>query len=292
MAPANADILENKALTLRRLGQWEESIRTLEDVMQLDPANAFAATQLVDTLTLMNEWERAENLLNNWVLKDPDSRDLKGQQVLATIYALGNLPVARQRFDLLQAWDGYVYISAATILLSYERSFEELLALLETPAFRRRNQFGDETVLKKGIIFSLMGDEKRASQYLQQQVDFSLARTPDGTLLDAFHQKNLAIGWSYLDEHEKALVASHKAMELMPMEEDSLYGAMMTRNHTFVLARAGRRDEALDRLSGTIDKIGGENRWELYLDPQWDFFRDNERFNELVRPLNFEEASQ
>ena len=76
----------------------------------------------------------------------------------------------------------------------------------------------------------------------------------------------------------------------MPMEHDSLYGAMMNRNHTFVLARAGEREEALERLNSSLDKTGGESRWELYLDPQWNFFRDNERFNELVRPLNLKEA--
>jgi len=292
MAPADATILEKKAMTQRRLNLWDESVRTIEDAMQLDPASAYVATVLIDTLTLMNEWDRVESLLGELVLKFPNSRDLQGQQVLARISGQGDLPGARVLFDLLRPWEGYVYINAATELLSYEGNFEELLALLDTPAFRRRNQFGDETVLKKGTIFHLMGDKERARQYLQQQVDFSLARTPDGTLLDAFNQKYLAASWSYLGEHEKALESSRKAMELMPMEHDSLYGAMMTRNHTFVLARAGKRDEALERLTKTLDKIGGYTRWELNLDPQWDFFRDDERFNELVRPLNFKEDSQ
>jgi len=292
MAPANTNILENKAVTQRRLGLWEESIRTLENAMQLDPASAFTATQFIDTLTVMNEWERVENLLEHLVTRHPDSRDLKAQQVLASINAHGNLPVAREQFDLLQPWEGYVYINAATQLLSFEGDFESLLALLDSPAFRRRNQFGDETVLRKGITFHLLGDEKRAVHYLQQQIDFSLARTPDGSLLDAFNQRNLSICWSYLGEYVRALEASRKAMDLMPMEHDSLYGAIMNRNHTFVLARAGKRDEALDRLAKTINTIGGESRWELYLNPQWDFFRDDEHFNELVRPLNLKEVSQ
>ncbi len=61
-------------------------------------------------------------------------------------------------------------------------------------------------------------------------------------------------------------------------------------NLCFVLARAGKRDEALACLPKVIDQPGGFFRWELYLDPTWDFMRDDERFNELVRPPNLEQS--
>ena len=68
------------------------------------------------------------------------------------------------------------------------------------------------------------------------------------------------------------------------LERDHVSGASFQRAHTFVLALTGQRDEALERIAANIDAPEGFSRWELYLEPEWDFFRNDERFNELVRP--------
>ena len=51
---------------------------------------------------------------------------------------------------------------------------------------------------------------------------------------------------------------------------------------------AGLRDEALDRITGLLEQPSHLSRWQLYLSPEWDFFRDDPRFNELVRPEGVE----
>ena len=56
-----------------------------------------------------------------------------------------------------------------------------------------------------------------------------------------------------------------------------------------VLALSGERDRALGLLAEIIGRPGVPTRWEMYLDPRWDFFRDDERFNELIRPQNPED---
>jgi len=109
LAPGDARILLYTAITLRRLGRWEEAIETFETSMDLDPANVFIATQLISTLSLMNQHERVDKLVNKWIIKYPDSRDLKGEQILAKIYSRGDLASARELFDLLQPWPGGVY---------------------------------------------------------------------------------------------------------------------------------------------------------------------------------------
>ena len=95
-----------------------------------------------------------------------------------------------------------------------------------------------------------------------------------------------------MGEHEKALEFSQKAMQMIPLENDHIFGSNIARTNTLLLARAGQRDEALEILAATVDRKEGPTRWELYLDPRWDFFRDDERFNELVKPLNLDEAKR
>jgi TolB-like protein/tetratricopeptide (TPR) repeat protein len=289
IAPGDARVLLYKAITQRRLGLWYESITTFEESMRLDPANVFTATQMVDTLTFMNEWDRVESLLNEWITKYPDSRDLKGQQVRAKLSHHGDLVSARALFDLLPPWEGYVYVSAARELLNAERNFDALIAIQDSPEFIQEVQFGNRTDLTKGIAYYLMGNEDRSRQHLQQYLDFSLARTPTGNSVDAFQLTYLSTCWSYLGEHDKALASSREAMEMIALQKDHIFGTMIGQNHTLVLARAGKRDEALERLADSTDGIQGFTRWELYLDPAWDFFRDDERFNELIRPPNLKE---
>jgi hypothetical protein len=55
---------------------------------------------------------------------------------------------------------------------------------------------------------------------------------------------------------------------------------------------SGNRDEALLEIERLLSIPSPMDRWTLYLDPMWDFFRDDERFNQLVRPLNLKALAQ
>jgi len=154
------------------------------------------------------------------------------------------------------------------------------------------NQFGRDVGLTKGIIYHLMGNDELSRQSLLQQVAYEQANEPTGTYVDAFSLGQLATSWSYLGEHEKALETVQKAELLLPRDKDHIFGSFIFQAHTLVLARAGKRDEALERLAARLGKPEGYSRWALYLDPNWDFFRDDERFNELVQPLNLQEVEK
>ena len=65
LVPGDARILLYTAITLRRLGRWDDSISAFEASLKLDPINVFTATQMIDTLTWMQEWDRAESLINS-----------------------------------------------------------------------------------------------------------------------------------------------------------------------------------------------------------------------------------
>ena len=292
LAPGDARILLYTAITLRRLGHWDDSISAFEASLKLDPVNVFTATQMIDTLTWMQKWDRVESLINLWIIKYPDSKDLKGTQVVAKLHHHGDLISARELFDLLPPWQGVVYTNAANRLVSYERDFEAWLELQNEPVIVENNRFGGDVGMTKGIIYHLMGNETLSREFLQKQIAHSSAVTPAGSYVDAFVVMNLATSWSYLGNHEKALKTSQKAMGMLTQEKDHLFGTIVAQNHTLLLARAGKREEALARLKATLGQYEGRTRWALYLDPQWDFFRDDERFNELVRPLNLEESKK
>ena len=66
---------------------------------------------------------------------------------------------------------------------------------------------------------------------------------------------------------------------LVPETVDALTGANLAGFRAQVLGMTGHRDEALAEIERLLDTPAGLVRWQLYLDPNWDFFRDDERFN-------------
>ena len=51
-----------------------------------------------------------------------------------------------------------------------------------------------------------------------------------------------------------------------------------------ILAKAGKRDAALVELERLFSTVFPISKSQLQIDHRWDFFRDDERFNELIRP--------
>ena len=292
LAPGDAEILFRIGLTQRRLGHWDESIAAFERSNQLDPGNGFTTSIMIETLVMMNQWNTVDQQIDQLISTHPDSMDLMGHRVQAKIFKNGDLKLARELFDLLQPWPGNVYTITASTLVSFERDYDTWFALQETPEFVGENQFGSRTELSKGIISHLRGDTAAAKTHFTKQIDLFHDLPTTATYVDAFIHSGLATCWSYLNEHDKALQASIKAMEILPQEKDHIFGNTIAQTHTLILARAGKRDDALERLTINIDGKEGINRWQLYFDPQWDFFRDDERFNALAIPTNLKESGQ
>ena len=100
----------------------------------------------------------------------------------------------------------------------------------------------------------------------------------------------LADSYVLAGELDKAQETITRALNLMPESRDSLQGPSYSVSAARIMAIAGQRDEALLEIERLLNTPGGLIRWNLYLSPEWDFFRDDERFNELIRPLNLKEA--
>ena len=293
--PGDVDIIERMAMAERRMGLWEESVSSLLKVVELDPAGSSAATQAIVTLRLMGQLERASPLIDQWVLKYPEARDLRAEKVNLQIYQYGNLESARSLMDGMQPWISNVYIDLATYLPLLERDYEKAIAIWDQPEVQamadNRGWLGTRE-LNRGLAYRLMGNEDEALAHLNKAIQLTSSAQPTGTSSDTFELQTLARAYALLGENQKALDASARAMQLMPEERDKIDGTVITTQNTYILARTGQRDEALAEIERLLNQPAGFNRWALYLDPAWDFFRDDERFNKLIRPLNLEEAQQ
>ena len=137
-----------------------------------------------------------------------------------------------------------------------------------------------------------MGDDEQARIHINAVIDsyHHLPRT--GSYQDAMELASLALAYALNGENEKALAAARESREMVSEEDDTFTGAGISEINAQVLGMTGNREESLAEIERLLEYPTGFNRWEIYLDPRWDFFRDDERFNELVRPLNLAEVQQ
>ena len=284
LAPNDARIVLFRAITERRMGQWDTAIGTFERARKLDPANVFIATQLIDTLGWMNEWARISELLDDFLPRYPDSRDLAGARVDQLMNQHGDLAAARQVFDSIPPNNGTVYFEVANNLPAWERNWEAWTRTWDLPEINA-NAFngGAERELYLGQAQLVRGDRESARVLFRHCVERLTAMTVDTRIGRAFRDANLALALAYLGEEDRALELAQQAVDILPRAHDHLFGNNLYSIQTQVLAVLGQHDAAVERLAASVDRPGGLSRWELRLSPGWDVLREHPGFQELIK---------
>ena len=294
--PGDANLVKLLAYTLRRTGKWEESISNFQLTIELEPADLNARSGMIETLLSMREYDRAEPLINAWMEKYPQAMDIKGYKLWLMVERDGDLTAARNLLNQITPNGGTPYYAAATFLPFLERDYQAAIDVYDNPQFL--SLFDDPAskpyeLQNKSFAYSLLGDPNQAGGLAQQAIDAFQEMQSVSSGSDASNAQFLwALAFTYTQTGEltKALDAINQACALIPESRDSYAGASFSQSRAWILAMSGHRDEALMEIERLLSIPNGANRWYLYLDPHWDFFRDDKRFNELIRPLNLKEA--
>jgi tetratricopeptide (TPR) repeat protein len=210
----------------------------------------------------------------------------------------GDLVAARNLLGQIKPNGGTPYYIAATFLPFLERDYQAAIDVYDNPKFMAI--FGDPSLKafelqSKSLAHAYMGNSKQAAEIAQQGIDTILEIQAASSGTDSGNANilsSLAFSYAQTGELDKALEYANQACALIPESRDAFEGAQFSQTRALVLAMSGNRDEALLEIERLLSVPGQMDRWFLYLNPAWDFFRDDERFNELVRPLNLKETDK
>ena len=112
----------------RRAGPIEAAIASFEKSVELDPGNSQSATLLVETLMQARQFERTLPLIDQWMLKFPDARDMRALRSTLYFKTNGDLRSARVLIDSMSPWSSGLYLLIMTQLPMLERDFERAIA--------------------------------------------------------------------------------------------------------------------------------------------------------------------
>jgi len=290
--PGDVVLLIAMAASQRRLGLFAESIANTLLANELDPASPEAAGMAVLTMKMNREFDRLQAFLLEVRQRHPLDTDIASIDSTLPIVKFGDTKTARERLDRVRPNAGLEYVQASIELPWFERDFVAAIEVWDVPEVRTLTSvdgWGGWSEVYRAMAWRELGDNARARALLAEVADRKIDRSMAPTNLGSELQ---ARSWALalLGDFDAAIAAAEEAVSLQTFESDKIEGSYPLENLCFVLAQAGKRDEVLAMLPSLLEMPNGFYKWELYLDPRWDLMRDDERFNELVRPDNLEQS--
>jgi len=290
-APGNVDIYGDLGFTLRRLGRWEESIASFQKALQLDPANRFYHGTLLETMGSISQWQA---IIDNTVpLADADPDDLDSQlnRAWAQLELTGDLQALKAVFQRMNLVGSSQYVDFSANVYLMLRDADAAIAVLEGPIWTGlvgQSQNVGAYLEQSATAWRLKGDTNRAARFYEQMV----ARTDHAMTLglqDRFYSRlNIAHALARLGRFDEAKVMVEQAEADVPEGRDALLFGTLLERRAMVRALAGDEAGAIEDLKIALRTPAAvpTTAWRLHYHPDWDFFRHNERFNQLATPDN------
>ena len=284
--PSDVDILYRLGVAQRRTPDVEGAIRSFQRAMELDPRHARSPTVLAEMLVAMDELERAEQLISRSILDFPESGDLRVARI-DLHRRRGELDMATALFENLAPWTGAAYINLAIEFPFQQRDLQTAIDVWDSPAVAPsidNRAFIGWREGSRALAYRLMGKEETARSEARTCIAEATNAPPLDSYVYAFELVNLGICYAIAGEPGLAIEAANRAQTLAPEARYQMFGSLISMLRAQVLGMAGQRDEALAEVERLLETPYRFSRWQLYQDARWDFFRDDERFNELIRP--------
>jgi TolB-like protein len=273
----------------RREGHWQESIRNMERAIELDPRNFFTLQQISLSYRSLRRYPEMASALDRAleiVPKDAETR--VGRALVDFDWRADPRPLHRA-IELIRAESPRAVENVADNWFICALAEHDAPAAANALVALGENSFGESAVrlsraFGEGLLARMTNDEAKASSAFtaaraEQERDVQ-AQSGYGPALCALGLIDAALG-----RKEDALNEGRRAVELMPVEKDSINGAEMVGFFAIIAAWLGEKDLACEQLTIATRLPGSLSYGQLKLLPYWDPLRGDPRFERIVASL-------
>jgi TolB-like protein/class 3 adenylate cyclase/Tfp pilus assembly protein PilF len=282
VSPNNADVFRFSARVERRLGRWADAIRHQLRAIELDPRDWQPRNEAINSYAAIRDYAMAERMADRAIADFPEKADVFRATKAEAAFSAGDLKTARAALNTLSVPDS---VWQLWVLAMLEHNYKEAERLLSVWT---QHSPGDETLFPVSFLEGLTA--RATGQSEKARAAFGAARQHfSGLLRDPNEQprvlSHLAIAEAALGQKEEALQEGRRAVELLPISRDPLFGADLVRNLALIYSWIAEHDQAIEQLSSVAKLPGGPSYGELKFDPSWDGLRGDPRFGKIVESL-------
>jgi TolB-like protein/tetratricopeptide (TPR) repeat protein len=291
LLPNSSRIPEALAYVTRRQGQWDRSESYFNEAERLDPLNVRLLTEHAESYVMLRRFPEALRKFDQVLNITADDVDPLAYKA-AIAQAEGDLPRAaallaplRPNADHNSALETQVYQEILERRpAQFTSRLKEILAKPD-PALGFMNA---DLRFWLGWAQEVAGDHAAAQESWRQarsELEFFLKEQPENYHLIG----DLALTNAGLGDKAAALALVERAMAVMPIEKDALFGPIPVEFLARVAAQLGERDRAISALQKLLSiPYSGALAWGvpltpalLRLDPMFDPLRNDPRFQKL-----------
>jgi TolB-like protein/class 3 adenylate cyclase/Tfp pilus assembly protein PilF len=289
--PNDPRIFQLTGYIQRRQGHWEEATRNLERAAELNPRD-------IDTLvvgvagnySVLRRYAEAKLWLARVLAFEPNDAGTKVWLAYVDYDWKADTRPLHQTIDSIRATNPAAVPSVTGFWLIYalaERdpaaARDAVIASGEKPIVMIGDNVPFNRPFAEGVIARMTKDDEKARSA------FIAARAEQEKIVQA--QPNygpalcvLGLIDAGLGRKEEALREGRRAVELLPVEKDSMNGTAMVKYSAVIVAWIGDKDLACEQLASVIRRPSGPgpSYGQLKLLPFWDPLRGDPRFEKLV----------
>jgi TolB-like protein/Tfp pilus assembly protein PilF/predicted Ser/Thr protein kinase len=287
--PNHPRIFRLTAYIQRRQGRWEESTRNLERALELDPRNINTLDSLEDSYKSLRRYAEQKSIFDRILAIEPNNLQMKAWRASVDLNWKADTRPLHQLINEIRATNPAAMPEIAPFWLTCALAERDVAAAREALLASDQSRFGLDAVLfprafLEGDIARLTNDEHKAqlafaAAYAEQEK--TVQAQPDyGPALSVLGVVDAALG-----RKEDALREGRRAVELLPVERDSINGLHMIENLAMIAAWVGEKDLACEQLARAIRYPNAVSYGELKLMPEWDPLRGEPCFEKIVASL-------
>jgi serine/threonine-protein kinase len=287
--PNNSDVFTLLGSVDRRQGRWEDSSRNLEKALRLDPRNLGLLQQIGATYDYLRRYADEAAVYDRALEVAPDDAVTRLARGYVEVQWRGDLRRWRDAIDAILSKNPKAAEDIATDwfdLSLFERNPGEAARALAAIAADGAgfNAMVFPRAWYEGLAAQLREDAAAARDAFTRaraEAEVATRKQPDyGPSLCILGLIDAALG-----RKEEALREGRRAVELLPIEKDSINGSHLITYLAVIDAWVGEKNLAIEQLNANFRKPGDGSYGDLRLNPRWDPLRGDPRFEKLVASL-------
>jgi tetratricopeptide (TPR) repeat protein len=287
--PNDRRVFELKGYIQRRQGRWEDSTRSLERAVELDPRNFSTLQQIAISYQVLRHYAEAESVLDRVLVIKPNDLDTKKERAAVEFQWKANTKPMRRLIDSTRTTDPAALPGIADSWLTYALAERDAVAAKDAVVALGESAFNDDVVQLNGLfVQGVIARMKNGDA--EARAAFTAARAQQEKIVEA--QPNygpavcvLGLIDAALGQKEIALREGRRAVELLPVEKDAINGPHMIEYLAMIAAWVGDKDLACEQLATAVSRPSDFGYGELKLLPFWDPLRGDPRFEKIVASL-------